>query len=102
MGVALQYGTVHERAGVTLVGVAYHIFLSAAVGFDGVPLKPGGESCAASSAETGDLDLFDDLVRGHGGHYLSCSLVAAGSDILFDLLRIDPAAVAENDPLLLG
>ena len=72
VGVALEEGTVHECARVTFVGVADHIFLFAdtALGSD-LPLQAGGETRTAAAAETGLLDLGDDLLGGHLGEALA-------------------------------
>ena len=102
MGVALQHGAVHKRAGVALVGVADHILLVGLILPCGVPFEPGGEARAAAAPQPGDAHLFNDLLGRHGGDRLLCGLVAAGGYVLFDVLGIDNAAVAQHDALLLG
>ena len=57
MGVALQNGTVHERAGVALVGVAADVFLiRLVVRPQSVHFTAGREAAAAASAQAGILD----------------------------------------------
>ncbi len=102
MGVALQNGTVHEGAGVSLVRVAADIldvrFGRLAEG----PFAPGREARAAAAAKARGQHGIDDLVLGHGGQDLVERLVAVQRYILFNILRVDDAAVLERNAHLLG
>ena len=98
MGVTLQNGTVHERAGVTLVGVTANVLLNlSAVTGSELPLQTGGESCAAASAETGIQNGLNNLVGSHLGQNLTQSSVAVQSDVLFNVLGVDYTAVTERN-----
>ena len=100
-GVALQYGAVHECARVTLVGVAASV-LQIALGIGGeLPFEAGGEACTAASAKTGGFDFINDLLGSHFGEYLAQGHIAAGADVLVDVLRINDAAVPQGNSLLL-
>ena len=101
VGVGLDDGAVHERAGIALVGVADEVLVLALGVAGGVPLEPGGEARAAAPGQAGDLDLVDD---GLGAHVqgLVEGLVAVGVlDVFVDAGGIDHAAVAQGDALLL-
>ena len=104
VGVALQHGAVHERARIALVGVAADEFHP--VGAHRVvchlPLAPGGEACAAAAPEPGGQDGVDDLLRGLLSEGAAQGLIAAGADVLVNVLGVDDAAVAQRDAALLG
>ena len=100
MRVALEDGAIHERAGVALVSVAgYILFAGGAHGE--LPLKTGGESAAATAAQTGIKDGLNNVFTAHFGQDLCKGLVAVKSDVLIDVLGIDNAAVSKNYALLL-
>ena len=101
MGVALQNGAVHEGAGVTLVGVAGHIFLIGLGSGTKAPLLAGEEAAAAPSAQAGILDGLDDLLGGHLGEHLAQGGIAVVGDVLVDVFRVDDAAVLERHTHLL-
>ena len=101
MRVALQDGAVHERARVALVGVAADELLVGLGGRRELPLHAGGEARAAAAAQAGLEHDVDDLLRGHLGEDLAQGLVAVKGDVLLDVLRVDDAAVAQRDALLL-
>ena len=103
VGVALQHRPVHEGAGVALVGVTADV-LDAVRAYRVVgelPLQAGGETGAAPAPETGGLYYVDDLL---GRDLLRKDLaqggVAVHTDVLVDALRVDDAAVAQSDALL--
>ena len=56
---------------------------------------------AAAAARAGGLDGVDDLLRGHLGQDLGQGLVSVKGDVFVDALRVDDAAVAQRDALLL-
>ena len=60
VGVALEDGAVHERAGVALVGITDDVLLVAGLVVGGLPLHAGGEARAAAAAQAGLLHLLDD------------------------------------------
>ena len=101
MGIALQDGAVHECARITLVGVTADVFLVRVVLLGQLPFETGGESAAAASAQAGIHQALDDVVWGHLGENLAQSLVAAGSDVLFNDFRVDDTTVAQGNAVLL-
>ena len=100
MGVAFQNRTVHECAGVTFVGVAADVFLVGLVCSRKAPFTAGRETCAAASAQTGCENHVDNLLRGHFGQDLAQCLITVDCDVLFDILRVDNAAVAQCNTVL--
>ena len=101
MGIAFQRRTVHVRARVALVRVADHVLLALRLLRRGLPLHASREARAATTAETGLLHLFDDLLRRHLEENLLERLVAVTRNVILNLLGIDHAAVAKNDTELL-
>ena len=99
--VALDRGAVHVGARVTFVGVTDDIFHVIDRRFGEVPFHPGGESGTATSAQTGDFHLVDDIFRGHVEQHLLQRLVSVTGDIFLDILRIDETTVAKYDTELL-
>ena len=103
VGVALQYGAVHEGAGVALVGVAADELHP--VGGDGVvgelPLPARGEAGAAAATEAGGQNLVNDLLgRNFFGQDAAQGGVAVHADVLVNILGVDDAAVAQSDAQL--
>ena len=101
MGIAFQDGAVHERAGVALVRVAADILLIRVILLAELPLEAGGEAGAAAAPQARIKKGLDYIVRSHLGENFSEGLISAGSDILFNIFRIDDAAVAQGNPVLL-
>ena len=100
MGVGLDDRPVHEGAGVSLVGVADQVLVLPFRLPGRVPLKPGGEACAAPTGQAGDLDLLDDRLRLHPQGLVQ-GLVALVVDVVVDAGGVHHAAVAQGHPLLL-
>ena len=100
MGVALKDGPVHEGTRVALVGVADYVFLVTLCLSAELPFQSRGETAAASSPESGCLDLGEHLFRFHGGQGLGESCVTVPGNVLFDVVRIDVAAVSQRDTML--
>jgi hypothetical protein len=65
------------------------------------PLLEGREAGTAAAPEPRFLEFGDDVVTGHLGQDLFEGGVAVTGDVLFDVLGVDEAAVAENDAKLL-
>ena len=101
VGVALQRRAVHVGAGVALVRVADHVLLPLGLGLRELPLEARREAGAAAAAEAGLQHLLDDLLRRHLEEHLLDRLVAVARDVVLDLLRVDDAAVAQDDAVLL-
>ena len=106
MGIALNDGAVHERAGVALVRIADEILLVALRVARRVPLEPGGEARAAAPGKTRDLDLLDHLLRRHRRAFalaknLGDRLVAVSRTVRVKGLGIDHPAMPERDARLL-
>ena len=100
MRVALQDRTVHERTGVTLIGVADHILLVGIIAAGNLPLQTGGKAGTATSSQSGALDQADRLLRGIFGNHLAQRLVGIAGNRLVDVLRIDGTTVAKRDAQL--
>ena len=98
--IALQYRAVHKRARIAFVRVAGDKLFVADRTLGEIPFHPGGESAAPSAAQPGGLDRIDDVVRRHFKQHLAQRLIAVERYVFFDALGIDPAAVAEGDPVL--
>ena len=65
MRITFQYGTVHECARVTLVGVTADILLVRIVALGQLPLESGRETGAAAASQTAVQKNLDDIVGGH-------------------------------------
>ena len=102
VGVGLDYRSVHERAGIALVGVTDEVFLVARALTCGVPLEPCRETCAASARETRGLDDLDDFFGAELAESLFQSGITARVCVGVDLLGVDNAAIAQRDSCLLG
>ena len=87
VGIALQNGAVHERAGVALVAVAAHVLDFRLLLLCRKPLPPGGEARAAAAAQAGLLYFLDYLVLGHGEGLLK-AFVTAGRQIILHPQRV--------------
>ena len=101
-GVAFHDGTIHERAGVAFVSVANDVLFFSLNASGDLPLHAGGESRAATAADTGVQDFLDDVGGLHVEEALGEGLVAFRRDVFGDVFRIEEAAVAEGDAFLLG
>jgi hypothetical protein len=94
--VALQDATVHERAGVSLVGVTQDVLL-VALGLGGeLPLEAGGEARAAAAAQAAHHDLLDDGLRRHLGERLGQGRISVVGYVLVYLFRRDASLVAQH------
>ncbi len=94
--IVLHEQPVLEGAGLGLVGVADDVLGARALARDEGPLGPAGEAGAAAAAQSGPLDLFDDLFRLHA-QGLGEGVVAAALAITTDGQRFGPADVACED-----
>ena len=101
MGIAFEDGTVHESTRVAFVSIAGHILLVADRVVGELPLQAGGESAAAAAAQTGLEDFINDFLTGHGGQRLFQSTVAVHGQVFINVLRIDHAAVAQGNTVLM-
>ena len=97
MGIALDDRTVHEGAGIALVGVADDIALVRLVGGAEAPLQAGRKTAAAAAAQTGIFNGDDHLFGAHCGQGLFRRGVAADAQIIGYRLRIDLAQIRQND-----
>jgi hypothetical protein len=66
------------------------------------PLDAGWEPAAAAAPQAGQLDLLDDLLRGHLAERLGQRRVPVPGDVVADPLGIDQPAVPQDHQLLLG
>ena len=101
MGVTFQNGTVHKCTGVTFVCVTNNVFLIRNAICCKLPFATGGETAAATTAQTGCKDFIDNLLRSHFGKNLTKGHVTVYSDVFFNLFGIDDTTVAERNSLLL-
>ena len=97
VGVALEDGAVHERAGIALVRVADHVLLVGDGLHTGLPLEARREARAAASAQTGLFHLADDLLPGHGRDCLADGGVAVAGDVGLERGVFHAPAVAQHD-----
>ena len=97
MRVTFQDGTIHECTRVTLVGITDDVFLIGSVLGAEFPFQTGGETSAATTAETRFLNDVD----GGSGIVLfqnaGQSLVTVTCDVLVDVFGIDETAVTQSD-----
>ena len=66
-----------------------------------LPLLAGEEAAAAPAAQARPYHLVDHVVGRHAGHRLLRGEIALHGDVLVDVLRVDLAAGAEDDLVLL-
>ena len=100
VGVAFQNGTIHESTGVALVGVANHVLLVSLGSGGKLPLLAGGETSAATAAQTGFQHFVNHLLRGHLRQGLAQSAIAVEGDIFVDVFRVDTTAVPQSQTQL--
>src|SRR5262249_39825974 len=94
--VALQLATVHEGAGVTLVGLADdELPVTARLG-DHPPLDAGRVARPAPAAEPAPRDHVHDLGRVHLAEDVVQRVVAARGNVRLDPLRLNHAAVLQH------
>ena len=100
VGIAFQDRAIHERARVTLIGVACYVFLIRLGVVGKLPLKACQEPSAASAPQTGLENFIDNLLPGHLGKSFAEGLVTVKCDVLIDVLRVDHTTVAQRNALL--
>ncbi len=101
MRVALENRAVHERAWVTLVGVAADVFLVSLISSRHAPLSACREARTAASAKAGIENDLNHLFGRHLGERLAERGVAVFGDIFFNILRVDDTAVTQRNTVLL-
>ena len=106
--VGLQHQPVHEGAGITFVAVADHVLgQSGSAGSIGLcpaerPLQPGRETRTAAAAQPGLLDHLHHVIGRAVFHAPLECLIPVASQVLVNLQRIAPAAILQDDSLLLS
>ena len=100
VGVALHNALIHESAGVALVAVAHDVLHIGHIAPHALPLAPGREASAASSAEARVRDLRADLRVGHLKQRLLQCLIAAQRQIFLQILGVGLPGVLQDQPLL--
>ena len=100
MGVAFQNATVHERTRVTFVSVANYIFFIAYRFSSKLPLHASGEATAATTTQAGLFNFVNNFLRSHGSYCFSQSFVTTYSNVLFNLFRVNSAAISQNKTFL--
>ena len=101
MGYTFHQVAVLEDAGLALLGVDHQVPRSPAGGPGALPLGAGGEVSPAPAAETGRLDLVDDLFGSHP-EGAGQSGVASVDEILVDVGGRQPAAAVQGNSPLTG
>ena len=101
MRIALDNGSVHECAGISLVGITDKILCLALRLSCGVPLEPRREACTATSGKTRNLDFFNNLFRRHCFEPLFECLIAVLGRVLINNLGINNSAVTQCNSCLL-
>ena len=102
MGISLDDRTVHERAGISLVGVADNIFDVAQCIPRHLPLEPRRKACAAPSLQPRLFDHFVRVQGAHGRQHGASRFVAAPGSVRFDVFRVYFTAVGKHDLDLLA
>ena len=87
---AFHHGTVHERAGVSFVGVHDKNFFRGVFRRKETPFHAGGESRAAASAQTGFLDHVHHFRRRMFTGFLERTESSVGL-VFFQILGVDPS-----------
>ena len=100
VGIALKNGPVHECPWVAFVGVADDVFLVSRGSRAETPLETCGETAAAPPAKARFFHFLDDRCGRHFGDAFSQGLVSVPGNILVDVVRVDIAAVAEDNSML--
>ena len=101
MRITLQYAAIHECTRITFVRIADHVLVVLASGLlHRTPLQTRGIARSPTAAQSALLHLVDDFMRRHRGQRGYQRFVTAGSDVIFDTLRIDDPRVLQHDLLL--
>ena len=101
MRIAFERRAIHVGSRITFVRIANHVLLALGLSGSKRPLLARRETRTAAATKTRTRDLVNDLLRLHFEENFFESLVAIASDVVFDLVRINHAAVAEDDSELL-
>ena len=100
MRVALDLVAVHIGAGIALIGIADDV-LDIRLGLgQKVPFVAREKAGSAASAQPGCLNLFNNAFLAPVDQHFVERLVAADSNIFFDVRRIDQSAIPQDDLLL--
>src|SRR6185437_8079817 len=100
-GIAFHQHAVRERAAVTFVGVADHVFLRALRLGHGLPFDPRREADATAAAQAGLGDFAQDLLAADPSRALEAA-PAAGRLVILEAQRPGLARARERQPLLAG
>ena len=99
MRIALHQDAIDPRSGVALIGVADQVLRLALLAAQKLPLGAGREVGAAAAAQGRLLHRLDQLFLAHRQGAGEAG-VAAGGDVVVDVIRVDDAAAGEQPPLL--
>ncbi len=101
MRVALQQRTIHECARIAFISVAGNVLLICLALIAEEPLFARGETAAATTPQSGVDDLLNHLFPGHFRQSFGKGLIAVKGDVLFNVFRVNYAAVPQGNTLLL-
>jgi len=98
MRIAFQNAAVHECTRITLIRVADEVLGGSSRGAGKRPFFGSGETCTTPATQTGFHDFIDHIFRRHFcQHFCKCHVPVFGN-IIFNVLRIDLAAITKDDP----
>ncbi len=98
--IALDFVAIHVRAGIAFIGIADDVFL-VGLGFgEKFPFIASQVASTAAAAQLCGFDLLDDVFRPTIDQHFIKGLVAANSNVFFDVVWIDEPAIAQDDFLL--
>ncbi len=100
IGITFKNRSIHKRTWITLICITDQVFMITRGSFGKRPFQTGRETTAATTAQPGFLDLFDDLIASHGDRFFDPLKTPVG-DELIHILSIDDSTTGKDNPLLL-
>lgn len=87
--------------GVALVRITGYILLVSLALIGHLPFQAGGEAAAAPAAQARFFEDLDDILRAKLSQALGQRRIAVKGDVFFNILRVNLAAVAQGNTMLL-
>ena len=100
VGIGLQQGAVHKRAGVAFIGVGHDVFWPSSGVARKSPFFSSGKSSAAAAAQSGSGNLLNDVLWLHRAQRLGQAGVSAHRQIPLDSGGVDHAVVRQHHAAL--